>query len=80
MSPVPGFFDYVASAGWPLPVAHPASVEFHRHCADWLDDLGADEIRGKAERARQLAYDKFDYTHLSGKFVQLVESLLQGCA
>jgi len=75
MSPVPGFFDYVADAGWALPALHPASPEFHAGCAAWLDQLSRDEIAAKAQAARPIACDRFDYGGLSKRFRLFMESL-----
>ncbi len=44
ISPIPGYFDYVGAAGWPLPPYHPASDAFHRASAHWLDTLDREEI------------------------------------
>jgi len=76
MSPVPGFFDYVASAGWALPALHPASPEFHARCATWLDQLEREEVTAKAQQARSIACERFDYTILSQRFHLFINSLL----
>ena len=76
MSPVPGFFDYVAAAGWALPALHPASPEFHAGCAAWLDQLSREEIAAKAQAARPIACDRFDYGTLSPRFHLFINSLL----
>lgn len=76
MSPVPGFFDYVAAAGWALPALHPASPKFHADCADWLDRLDRAEIAAKALGARSIACERFDYVLLSQRFRLFVDSLL----
>ncbi len=77
MSAVPGFYDYVASAGWALPPFHPASQNFHRRCADWIDRLPADEVAAKARHARAVAESRFDYEVLGAKFRAFVQSLLE---
>jgi hypothetical protein len=76
MSPVPGFYDYAAPAGWALPARHPASAEFHQACAGWLENLDRDEIEGKAQQARPTAEKYFDYNILSQRFKLFVEDLL----
>ncbi len=76
MSPVPGFYDYVRDAGWPLPAFHPASSEFHARAAAWIDDLGREEIERKAARAREVAESRFDYETLGERFAAFVEDLL----
>ncbi len=76
MSPVPGFYDYAAPAGWALPALHPASPMFHQQCAAWLDDLEAGEIRAKAGHAREVAVRHFDYEVLGRRFRRFVQELL----
>lgn len=76
MSPVPGFYDYAAEAGWALPARHPASAEFHERCAAWLDGLDRDEVAEKARQARPLACRHFDYEILSQRFRLFVEDML----
>ncbi len=76
MSPVPGFYDYAAEAGWALPPLHPASAEFHVRCAAWLDGLDREEIDEKARQARPTAEKYFDYNILSQRFLLFVEDLL----
>ena len=76
MSPVPGFFDYATGAGWALPARHPASPEFHAECADWLDSLAAEEVAAKAQQARPIACERFDYSALSRRFQTFALSLL----
>lgn len=69
MSPIPGYFDYVGdTAGWALPAAHPASADFHRQCATWLDDLSRSEARSKRDAARTIAENNFDYQSLTRRF------------
>lgn len=77
MSAVPGFYDYVSAAGWALPPFHPASPEFHRNCADWLDQLPSAEVVKKAMHARAVAEARFDYEILGKRFRTFVESLLE---
>jgi glycosyltransferase involved in cell wall biosynthesis len=76
MSPVPGFYDYVGEAGWPLPPFHPASVEFHWRCAAWLEGLARDEVGERASLARGIASRRFGYDAVGEKFCRFVESLL----
>ena len=75
MSPVPGFYDYAAPAGWALPPFHPASADFHAGCAAWLDGLRRSEVRAKAAQARAIACQRFDYRMLSERFRMFVEAL-----
>jgi hypothetical protein len=75
MSPVPGFYDYVREAGWALPARHPASPEFAREAAAWLDGLGRGEILEKAAHARAVAEQRFDYERLSARFAAFVHDL-----
>jgi glycosyltransferase involved in cell wall biosynthesis len=77
MSPIPGFYDYVSEAGWPLPPFHPAQREFHERCAEWLDHLTADEIAARAQTARAIACDRFDYDRLSHKFCSFVRQIVR---
>lgn len=76
MSPVPGFYDYAADAGWPLPPLHPAGLEFHARCAAWLEQLGWAEVHEKASHAREVAVQRFDYEAVGKKFGKFVEALL----
>lgn len=76
MSPVPGFFDYAMQAGWALPAFHPAKPEFHRSCAQWLDQLTQEEIQQKASYATAIAKQSFDYEVLSPKFCNFLHRLL----
>jgi glycosyltransferase involved in cell wall biosynthesis len=76
MSPVPGFYDYAASSGWPLPAYHPASTEFHVRCAAWLDQLSWKDIGEKASNAPEIARCFFDYSRVSAKFVSFIQELL----
>ena len=75
MSPIPGFYDYAAPAGWALPPFHPASAEFHAGCAAWLDGLDRREVSLKAALARPIACGRFDYNALGDRFRLFVESL-----
>lgn len=75
MSPIPGYYDYVAPAGWPLPPYHPADPEFHRRCALWLDALTWEEVRERAASARPIAL-RFDYRTANARFRTFVEALL----
>lgn len=76
MSPIPGFYDYAAPAGWALPAYHPAQTEFHQACAHWLDTLESDEIYAKAYQARPLAAQRFDYEVLGRRFGRFAEEIL----
>src|SRR5262249_25044776 len=77
MSPIPGFYDYVAPAGWALPACHPATAEFHEQCAAWLDCLDRIEMTEKAAQARHIAERHFDYDQLGKRFQEFVEDLLK---
>lgn len=76
MSPIPGFYDYTAPAGWPLPAYHPASAEFHDRCAQWLDQLSWSDVKQKAKYATEVARKYFDYNLVSAKFCDFVHGLL----
>jgi glycosyltransferase involved in cell wall biosynthesis len=76
MSPIPGFYDYVARAGWALPADHPATPAFARRCAAWLDHLTWDEVVEKGREARGVAQQYFDYNLLSHRFAHFIESSL----
>ncbi len=75
MSPVPGFFDYAARAGWALPALHPADSLFHRQCAQWLDGLCWEAVRDRASRARQVAAQSFDYNVMIDRFRLFVAAI-----
>ena len=76
MSPVPGFYDYAATAGWPLPPYHPTSEQFYQNCALWIDRLSWEEIREKGQKAREIAQKYFDYDLIGFKFHNFVNSIL----
>jgi len=76
MSPIPGFYDYASPAGWPLPAHHPASKEFHRECAAWIDGLTWDDVAQKSARARDIACRRFDYSQLSERFAGFVHEII----
>lgn len=76
MSPIPGFYDYAARAGWALPAYHPSSAEFHVRCAQWLDQLCWSEVKEKANCALEVARKYFDYNQVSAKFCDFVHELL----
>jgi glycosyltransferase involved in cell wall biosynthesis len=76
MSPVPGYYDYAAGAGWPLPALHPGTEAFHRGCAAWIDALSPEEVAAKASRARAVAEQRFDYAVLGRRFAEFVTSVL----
>ena len=78
MSPIPGFYDYVHQAGWALPAHHPASPDFHRHCAHWLDELDRAEIYERASKARIIAAQRFDYEIITRRFAAFVLEVLDG--
>lgn len=77
MSPIPGFYDYAEPAGWALPAAHPASDQFHRQCAGWLDALSPEEIADKASHTLELVDKYFDYGLLSDKLCSFLSSFLE---
>lgn len=74
MSPIPGYYDYVAPAGWPLPPYHPASETFHAECAAWIDKLPWEEVEAKKAHARPQAL-RFDYRNATQKFQFFLEQL-----
>lgn len=76
MSPIPGFYDYASTAGWALPAYHPASSEFHRRCADWLDNLQWEDIQAKAQLAPLVAKRSFDYAVIGDRFANFVHEIL----
>jgi glycosyltransferase involved in cell wall biosynthesis len=76
MSPIPGFYDYAQAAGWALPAHHPASEDFHRACAAWLDGLHWEEVQARRERAPALAKKYFDYEVVRPTFEAFVEDVL----
>jgi hypothetical protein len=76
MSPVPGFYDYATAAGWALPAHHPGSQKFHKQCAEWLDQLTWVDVASKAAEARNIACQRFDYTHLAQRFSVFIDALL----
>jgi len=76
MSPIPGYFDYVGPAGWPLPSKHPASREFSELCANWLDDLSIDEVDSRRALARTIAEERFSYSVTGPRFKRFVEHVL----
>lgn len=78
MSPVPGFYDYVREAGWPLPARHPASPEFARETAAWLDGLNREDVAAKASHARSIAERRFGYELLSERFAAFVQDIWNG--
>ena len=77
MSPIPGFYDYVADAGWALPAYHPASSEFHARCALWLDNLQWKDIETKAKLAPAIARRHFDYDVIGDRFAKFVHEILE---
>lgn len=76
MSPIPVFYDYVHSAGWPLPARHPASEAFHVGFGRWMDKLDPLEVRIKAARARAIAEARFSYDHLTDRFAAFIGDLM----
>lgn len=76
MSPIPGFYDYVNEAGWPLPACHPATDTFHQDCAAWLDGLSWDDVKAKSEAAVHIAAERFDYELIRPRFQRFVQSLM----
>ena len=77
MSPIPGYYDYASDVAWPLPASHPASEQFHRNCAAWLDSLTREDLAAKALCARRVAEQRFDYTMLGRRFAKFVLDLLK---
>lgn len=77
MSPIAGFYDYTAAAGWALPDLHPASSEFHQRCAQWIDHLSWKDIAEKSEQSREIAHRYFDYAIVTEKFRTFIHSLLE---
>lgn len=75
MSPIPGFYDYVFKAGWPLPAAHPSSTEFHKGCAALLDNMNKEELNHKSKEAVDLAKQRFDYAELAARFSKFVQDV-----
>ena len=76
MSPIPGYFDYVGDAGWPLPEGHPASATFHDELAGWIDDLDAGAVSARRAPARAAAEARFNYDVLSRRFASFIEHIL----
>ncbi len=76
MSPIPGFWDYAQSAGWPLPARHPASEAFHEELAAWLDGLDFEAVRRAAARAPSVAAARFDYDVVGERFCAFLHALL----
>jgi hypothetical protein len=76
MSSIPGYYDYGTDVGWALPGKHPASEDFHRSCAAWVDTLTRTEVSAKSTLARQVAEQRFDYTMLGRRFAKFVTDLL----
>lgn len=76
MSPIPGFYDYAAPAGWALPAEHPARERFHRELATWLDGVSSAEIDARRPVARRIAEERFDYSMLAQRFTLFIESVL----
>lgn len=76
MSPIPGFYDYVNEAGWPLPGHHPATDIFHRECAAWLDGLAWDDVKAKSNAAVHVAAERFDYELIRPRFQRFVQALI----
>jgi hypothetical protein len=80
ISPIPGYFDYVGDAGWPLPPYHPASAAFAEHCAAWLDELCKEEIRERSARCRPIAEARFSYDVVGPRFERFIEHLVSSAA
>jgi hypothetical protein len=77
MSPIPGFYDYVADAGWALPQArhHPADPAFHDRCAKWIDSLSNADIQAKASKTVAIAKSRFEYDIVGPRFREFVDSI-----
>ena len=76
VSPIPGFFDYVGEAGWPLPPFHPASATFAEQCAAWLETVNRADIASRAARCREIAETRFSYDIVGPRFVRFVENVV----
>lgn len=76
MSPIPGYYDYATTVGWPLPALHPADPQFHIRHAAWLDRLSRSDIQAKAAAAREVAANSFDYNVVGPRFRQFIDDLL----
>lgn len=76
MSPIPGFYDYAAPAGWPLPPYHPASEEFHQRCAKWIEQLSWSDLEEKKNQALEIAHQRFSYEKIAPKFCSFIHELL----
>ena len=76
MSPVPGFFDYAAPAGWPLPEGHPADAGFHAALAAWVDGLDSDDVRARQAAAPAEAARHFAYGVIRPKFAAFLAHVL----
>lgn len=76
MSPIPGYFDYVGKAGWPLPPLHPASSQFHEQLAAWIDTVTWNDIRER-QRYCATAAAAFDYDVVGPRFASFVSSVMR---
>jgi glycosyltransferase involved in cell wall biosynthesis len=77
MSPIPGYFDYVGKAGWPLPPLHPASSRFYEELALWIDTLTWEEIQERQKYCASAAA-AFDYEVVGPRFASFVHNILNG--
>lgn len=75
MSPIPGYFDYVGKAGWPLPPLHPASPQFHKKLAEWIDNLGWDDVESRRKHGADAAL-RFDYDVVGARFANFISHIL----
>ena len=76
MSPIPGYYDYVLDAGWALPAHHPASPDFHRGIAHWINRLSWDDVRSRAQAAPQRAAQHFSYEVVRPRFEAFINELI----
>lgn len=76
MSPIPGFYDYAATAGWALPSGHPADPEFHQACAKWINRLTWDAVELRRQEAPRVAAKTFDYNVVRPRFTRFVGSII----
>ena len=75
MSPIPGYYDYVGDAGWPLPAHHPADDAFHRGVATWLDGITREAIQTRRPKALARS-ERFSYERIRPRFTAFIHDLL----
>lgn len=76
MNPTAAFYDYAAEAGWALPDKHPSDPDFHKQCAEWLDQLSTEEINAKTQKTALVVDKFFDYSVIGTKFSSFIHMLL----